>query len=239
MTQTNILYKECPLCTQSEVAWDDTASRYRCPHCGLSLRDASFMKLFNKGRYKIDSLGQGQYSLADQSLLQTALTPDRLKVVLGNLYTDEVLARITTGDIERLRPVRTVLAQIILEQLREECFIHVTELRRGHGQPLPDEANYLPAEPVPRQGMVWQDEGNLFCTTHRLVLPSDQFTFIRLGRKLTAVKAFTDGLAVQRKGEDFATYFVGCYPHEAALVAAYVLAKVPKLRELQPAAVEP
>jgi len=236
--QSNILYKECPLCNQSEVTWDDTASLYRCPNCGLSLNDASFMKLFNKGRYKIDSLGQGQYSLADQSLLQTALPPDRLKVALGNLYTDDELAHIAEGDLERLRPVRTVLAQIILEQLREACFIHVTELRRGHGQLLSEEATYIPTGPLPRQGMAWQDEGNLFCTTHRLVLPSDQFTFIRLDRKLTALKAFTDGIAVQRKGEDFATYFAGCYPHEAALVAAYILAKVPKLRKLQPVVTE-
>ena len=44
------------------------------------------------------------------------------------------------------------------------------------------------------------------------------------------VQAFIDGVAIQRKGEDFATYFVGCYAHEAALVAAYVMAKLPALQ---------
>jgi hypothetical protein len=47
---------------------------------------------------------------------------------------------------------------------------------------------------------------------------------------LVGVQAFTDGLAVQRQEEDYATYFVGCYPHEAALVAAYVMAKLPALQ---------
>jgi hypothetical protein len=78
--------------------------------------------------------------------------------------------------------------------------------------------------------MEWKDEGNLFCTDRRLVLPSNQFTFIRLDRKIATVQAFTDGLAVQRKEENFATYFVGCYAHEAALVVAYMLAKIPALR---------
>lgn len=232
MPQPETLYRECPLCNQSEVAWDGAVSLYRCPTCGLSLKDASFMKLFHKGCYKIESFGSGHYRLAEQGLLNSSLTLDPLKVTIGNVYEDESLARIAAGELELLRPVRTVLAQIILEQLREECFIHVTNLRRGHGSPLADEADYLPAGPVPRQGMAWQDEGNLFGTTHRLVLPSDRFTFIRLDRKLTGVKAFTDGVAVQRKGEDFATYFVGCYPHEAALIAAYVMAKAPKLRKI-------
>jgi hypothetical protein len=77
----------------------------------------------------------------------------------------------------------------------------------------------------------WQDHGNLFGTDKHLVLPSDSFTFIRLDRKLGGVQAFNDGVAVQRTGEDFATYFVGCYPHEAALVAAFVLGKLPALRQ--------
>lgn len=232
MTESNVLYAECPLCTESEIIWSEAASVYRCGRCGLSIKDRSFLKFFNKGRYSVTDFGAGNYTLARQSLSPVALRPDPLKIAIGNVYPDEALAEIAAGDLTRLRPVRTVLAQIILEQLNEECFLQVTELRRGHGRPLADdEAAYLPAASVPRSGMAWQDEGNLFCTTHRLVFPSDRFTFIRLDRKIVGVKAFTDGVAVQRKGEDFATYFVGCYPHEAALVAAYVLAKAPKLQK--------
>jgi hypothetical protein len=155
---------------------------------------------------------------------------------LGNVYTDEQLAEIAGGAIDDIRPVRTMLAQIILEQLKETCFLQVNGLRRGHGQPLSEGGNYIPTEAVPRQGMDLQDEGNLFCTDQRLVFPSNKFTFIRMGRKVVGVQAFTNGIAIQLKGEEVATYFVGCLPHEAALVAAYVMARVPKL---QPEKVSP
>jgi hypothetical protein len=70
----------------------------------------------------------------------------------------------------------------------------------------------------------------LFCTNQRLVFPSDSFTFIRMDRKLVGIQAYNDGVAIQRKGEDYAIYFIGCYAHEAALVAAYVMAKLPALQ---------
>jgi hypothetical protein len=195
----------------------------------LTLKEQTILGLFNKGHYGVVSLPDGNYALAGQSLSGESFKPDPLKVVLGNVYTDEQLAEIAGGVIDDIRPVRTTLAQIILEQLKETCFLQVNGLRRGHGQPLAEGGNYIPAEAVPRQGMDWQDEGNLFCTDQRLVFPSNKFTFIRLGRKLVGVQAFTNGIAIQLKGEAFATYFVGCLTHEAALVAAYVMAKVPKL----------
>jgi hypothetical protein len=187
--------------------------------------------LFKKGHLAVTGFGQGDYSLAQQSLKEAALPPDALKITLGNVYTDPQLAAIAGGDLEILRPVRTVLAQVILEQLNEVCHLQVNGLRRGHGHPLAEGGRYHPEQPVPREGMAWQDRGNLFCTNQRLVFPSNSFTFIRMDRKLVGLQAFTDGVAVQRKGEDYATYFVGCYAHEAALVAAYVLAKLPALQQ--------
>lgn len=230
------LYPECPLCTQGVVrrAWPSGDSVYRCDVCQLTLKEKALFGLLPQGRFTVTNFGQGNYKLAQQGLdaKRVALTPDPLKITLGNVYPDDQLAAIAKGNLDLLRPVRTILAKIILEQLNEACFIQVTELRRGHGPPLTDDVvSYQPTQPVARPGMVWQDEGNLFCTTHRLVFPSNRFTFIRLDRKLVAVQTFTDGVAVQRKGEDFATYFGGCYPHEAALVAAYVIAKVPKLQQ--------
>lgn len=227
MTQ-EMLYRECPLCAQAPVTLKGEV--YRCENCGLTLKDKAVLGLFNKGKYAIVSLGDDDYGLASTAVQEVVLPPDPLKIVIGNMYTDSQLAEIAGGNLEVIRPVRTVLAQIILEQLREECFVNVTGLRRGFGSPLPEVGQYLPQEKAPAQDIQWQDEGNLFCTTQRLVLPSNQFTFIRLGRKISGVKAFANGVAVQQKNEDTATYFVGCYPHEAALVAAYVMAKVPLLR---------
>jgi hypothetical protein len=146
------------------------------------------------------------------------------------VYTDAQLAQIASGSLEILRPVRTVLAQVILEQLNEVCYLQVNGLRRGHGKLLAEGSHYRPEQLLPREGLIWQDQGNLFCTNQRLVFPSNSFTFIRMDRKVTGIQAFTDGVAVQRKGEDYAIYFVGCYAHEAALVAAYVMGKLPALQ---------
>ncbi len=230
MTQTT-LYDECPLCNQGAVVLDENSQIYRCDHCGLALKKRSLLGVFKKDHLQVVSLGKGDFSLAQQSLANLSLPPDRLKVVIGNVYSDEQLAQIAGGALEVIRPVRTVLAQIILEQLKETCYLQVNGLRRANGQPLPEGSDYRPQGPVPRAGLEWQDQGNLFGTDKHLVLPSDSFTFIRLDRKLGGVRAFNDGVGVQRTGEDFATYFVGCYAHEAALAAAFVLGKLPALRQ--------
>jgi hypothetical protein len=203
---------------------------YRCDQCGLTLKERTRLGLFKKGQFEIASLGRGDYSLVQAELGKIALPAEPLKIVIGNIYTDQELAEIANGSVSLITPVKTIRAQLILEQLGEVCFIHVEGLHRGEGQPLAGASSYQPSQKAPQQGMEWKDEGNLFCTDRRLVLPSNQFTFIRLDRKIATVQAFTDGLAVQRKEENFATYFVGCYAHEAALVVAYMLAKIPALR---------
>ena len=225
------LYQECPLCTAAPVTLDDSLGLYRCEHCGLTLKPRSVLGLFNKNHFGVVELGAGDYTLAWPGLKNLSLTPEALKVVIGNVYTDQQLAQIANSSLEVIRPVRTVLAQIILEQLKETCYLQVNGLRRAVGQPLPEGGSYHPTERVLRAGLDWQDQGNLFGTGKHLVLPSDRFTFIRLDRKLVGVRAFTDGVAVQRKGEEFATYFVGCRPHEAALVAAFVMGMAPTTRK--------
>ena len=223
------LYNECPRCAQAPINLQPTGI-YRCGKCGLALKEQSVLGLFKKNHFSVTDLGPGKFTLAQAGLTNKRLPLDKLKIVLTNIYSDDQLAQIAAGNFEVIRPVRTILAQIILEQLNEACFINVNGLRRAHGIPLNDESRYLPIQKTPRNGLKWQDEGNLFCTVQRLVMPSNQFTFIRLDRKIAAVQAFTDGVAIQRKSEEFATYFVGCYPHEAALVAAYSMGKIPKLR---------
>jgi hypothetical protein len=224
------LYNECPLCTQGAVVKLGGGSIYRCTHCGLTLKERSLLGLFKKDHFAVTGFGEGDYTLAWQSLKDVILPPDPLKIAIGNVYTDAQLAAIATGSLEILRPVRTVLAQVILEQLNEVCYLQVNGLRRGHGKLLAEGGQYQPQQPLPREGMTWQDQGNLFCTNQRLVFPSNSFTFIRMDRKVIGIQAFTDGVAIQRKGEDYAMYFVGCYAHEAALVAAYVMGKLPALQ---------
>jgi hypothetical protein len=227
------LYEECPLCNQSPVVLDNEGGVYRCGHCGLTLKERSLLGLFKKGHFGIVQLGEGDFSLAEPELKNIVLPPDRLKIVLGNTYTDRQLAAIAAGSLDAIRPVRTILAQIIFEQLKESCYLQINGLRRGYGQPLVEGGGYRPAQKVPRSGMEWQDQGNLFGTERHLVLPSNRFTFVRLDRKLVGVQAFVDGVAVQRKGEEFATYFVGCQPQEAALLAAFVMARLPRLSDKQ------
>jgi len=232
------LYKVCPICDQGTVVLSPDHAVYRCGHCHLTLKESKFLGLFSRGRFSVVDWGEGDFTLARQGLAKAALPPDPLKVVLGNVYTDQQLAAIAVGSLDLIQPVKTVLAQIILEQLNEVCHLQVNGLRRGHGQPLAPGGDYWPKQIAPKQGMAWQDQGNLFCTNQRLVFPSNTFTFMRMDRKLVGVQAFNDGLAVQRKGEDFATYFIGCYPHEAALVAAYVIGKLPTLRVSEPESIE-
>ena len=158
MTQET-LYKECPLCTQSPVVARG-GGEYSCESCGLTLKDRSVLGMFKKGKYGVVKLGSKTYGLADDALKDVSLAPDPLKVAIGNVYTDQQLADIAGGNIDVIKPVQTILAQIILEQLREECFINVNGVRRGHGQPLVGDSNFWPSNPVPEREMTWLDEGN-------------------------------------------------------------------------------
>ncbi len=230
-----ILYQQCPICNQGAVTLQAEEGLYRCQNCGLALKERSLLGLFKKGRFTISELGRGDFSLARPTLQKVALPADQLKVVLGNVYTDPQLEALAAGSTEVLRPVQTIRARIILEQLNETTHLQINNLRRGHGPALERGASYYPTEAIPPNGLDWQDNGNLFVTGGRLVFPSDRFTFIRLDRRLAGVRAFINGFAVQRKGEETATYFGGCYPHEAALAAAFVMAKVPALRSPQAA----
>jgi ribosomal protein S27AE len=228
------LYQVCPRCNEGPVVFHSDEKVYRCADCGLTLVERSVLGIFKKQHYGISSLGQGDFDLANQGLKSIALKLDLLKVVINNVYTDQQLAQIVAGDLDVIRPVKTTLAEIILAQLIEATYFQVNGLRRAHGPTLPEGGDYQPVRAAPRSEMNWQDEGNLFGTTHRLVLPSDSFTFIRMDRKVVGVQAFMNGVALQRRGEDFATYFMDCFPHEAALVAAFAMAKIPALRSSKP-----
>ena len=121
------LYKICPLCAQAPVVLQEQGA-YCCGHCGLTLKERSVLGLFRKGQYSITDLGRGNYTLAEAGLKGVVLPPDPFKVVIGNIYSDEQLAQIAAGNIELISPVKTILAQIILEQLNEECYVNVNNL---------------------------------------------------------------------------------------------------------------
>lgn len=218
----------CPICEQEPLAAQ--ANDYVCAHCGLRLTaHRGFLGLGPKDRYRVLDLGAG-YDYVRGSVVNEVFSLTELRRFRETVYSDAQLDAFAEGDLTSLNMPASTLAQILLEQLRETCYLHVDHMRRALGPPLPVGGNRWPQEAAPKAALDWKDEGNLFLTNVRVVLPSDTFTFIRLDRRLVGLKTFTDGIAVQERNEDQATYFVGCRPHEAMLLAAYVTGRVPKLR---------
>ncbi|MFQ5576255.1 MAG: hypothetical protein ACE5G8_04620 [Anaerolineae bacterium] len=208
----------------------NSGRRYHCPACGLALVEGRLLGIWFRGRYRVTSIGD-EYSLARPGIAGRSFSAAELRRLAERVYPDAALAAFAGGDFERLRMPSSVLAQILLEQLRETCTLQVNGLRRARGPALQPGGNRFPQDAAPRNRLQWLDRGNLFLTTARIVFPSDTFTFIRMDRKLVGLQTFADGIAVQRKGEDSATYFVGCGAHQAALVAAYIQGKVAALRQ--------
>jgi hypothetical protein len=170
------------------------------------------------------------YGVAQASLVGEKFTLSEIQKFNESVYTDDTLAEIAAGDLDRITMPRSTLAQILLEQLRETCYLDVGRVKRADGPALEVGGNRFPDGKAPRKELEWQDEGNLFLTNVRLVLPSDTFTFVRLDRRVVGLKVYEDGLAIQERGNDKAMYFVGCRAHEAALVGAYIMGKIAKLR---------
>ncbi len=226
---TTELFSTCPVCAE-ETALSHSGKMFQCNHCGLTIKEKH--KLFGKNHveYVVQAIGEG-YDIARAGLVGNTFSPAEVQLFREQVYPDAVLAEFATGNFDRLNLPTSVLAQILLEQLRETVYLHVDHLRRAHGPALEPGGNRFPHGTVPQNAMDWQDEGNLFLTNVRIVFPSNTFTFIRMGRKMTGLKTFEDGVAVQLKGEDHATYFVGIKPHQAALVGAYIQGRVPGLRE--------
>src|SRR5688572_29682574 len=117
-----ILYKECPACVLAPVMWQN-GGFYRCPQCGLALKERKRLGFFGKGRFVIVDFGSKRSLLAEIGLKEVALSPDAIKIAIGNIYTEAELAEIANGRVDVINPVKMVLAQIILEQLNEECYI--------------------------------------------------------------------------------------------------------------------
>jgi len=227
--ETEILLSPCPACSLGALVQRD--QDYQCDACGLRVKKKKkFLNLKSKpDQYIIQDIGD-DFSIARAGVLDQTCSLDELADFRETLYTDQQLAEFATGNLDALNMPSSTLAQILLEQLRETCYLQINDIRRAHGPVLAIGGDRFPQDNIPVGELTWQDEGNLFLTNIRLVFPSDTFTFIRMDRKLIAAKAYEDGLAIQRKGEAFATYFTGCQAHQSALVVAYILGKVPHLR---------
>lgn len=229
---TEAILSICPVCDNPNLEGD--ANHIKCTQCGLKVSEKKPFLFFGaKDRYVVETIGEA-YSVARLGLVGQVFTLNDVKRFRESVYSDETLAAFADGNLDDLNLPSSTLAQILLEQLREECYVWVSKLRRAHGPVLTEGGDRFPQGDIPTGNLIWKDKGNLFLTNVRLVFPSNSFTFIRIDRKLTGLKTFNNGLAVQRKGEDFATYFVGCHAHQAALVGAYIQGKVPALqREAQ------
>jgi hypothetical protein len=106
-------------------------------------------------------------------------------------------------------------------QTHETCYLQINGLTRAEGPPLPDGARQID-KPANRRDLERLDQGNLFISDQRLIFPSSTHTTIRIDRKLTGLCSYADAVALQRKGEDKATYFLGFESRDALLVAAYL-----------------
>jgi len=222
------LFSSCPVCEHAPLA--AVGKRYQCAHCGLIVKPKRLLGFKSHDQYVVKNIGSA-YGLAKPGIVGRTVHLNELKKCKECVYSDEELAQVAQGNIDVLHPPSSTLAQILLEQLRETCYLEVDGLRRAHGPVLEEKGDRFPKGLAPVGGMTWKDKGNLFLTNSRLVFPSNTFTFIRMDRKLVSLKTFENGIAIQRKGEDFATYFVGCRAHQAAWIAAYIQGKLPSLRK--------
>ena len=223
------LLTPCPACGTAVLA--SNGEGYHCKNCALAVNPKKRRLPFGKKKeaYVVTHIGD-DYRLVRPGIVGQTFTQSEIKQFEEAVYSDEVLAQFAAGNYENLTMPGSTLAQILMEQLRETCYLQISRLRRAHGPALEPGGNRFPQGKIPLSAMIWQDEGNLFLTNIRLVFPSNSFTFIRMDRKLVGLKTFEDGLAIQRKGEEFATYFVGCRAHQSALAAAYIVGKIPVLR---------
>jgi hypothetical protein len=203
------------------------AGGYTCAACGTQVEQSRWLG-WSRDRFLFGRVGSA-YRNAKADLLARPFTKAQLADLAGSCYTDADLAAIAAGDLTRLRLPRSTVAQIMFPQTHETCYIQINSLLRAEGAPLPDGVSRVNA-PADRRTLKILDQGNLFISDQRLIFPSSTHTTIRLDRKLSGACTFRDALAVQRKGEDLATYFLGLESRSAALIVAYLQGRLDHLR---------
>jgi endogenous inhibitor of DNA gyrase (YacG/DUF329 family) len=221
-----VLVAPCPICGKAAMA--GRGAQYACPSCGTQVEQRRWLGLQPRNQFFFQIVG-AEYSNLEVDLKAHPFTKEQIAELAGTCYTDDDLLAIAAGDLARLHPPHSTLAQVMFPQARETCYIQVNGLTRAEGPPLPGdmERTYKRAD---RRVLQILDEGNLFVSDQRLIFPSHTHTSIRIDRKLTGVRTFLDAIGVQHKSDDKATYFLGTQPRQAALIAAYLQGRLAHLR---------
>lgn len=221
-----VLLAPCPICSQSALAGDRFL--YRCESCGTQVEQKRWLGVRPRDRFFFQAVGT-DYRNAEADLVARSFTRAQLTELAGSCYTDADLTAIATGDFSRLHLPSSTVAEIMFPQSHETCYVQVNGLVRADGPPLSQGVDRVNG-PADRGNLKILDRGNLFISNQRLIFPSDTHTTIRTDRKLIGVSTFTDGVAVQRKGEDTATYFLRIESRSASLVLAYLQGRLDHLR---------
>jgi hypothetical protein len=221
-----VLVAPCPICGQSALAGDRFL--YQCDSCGTRVEQKRWLGITPRDRFFFQAVST-DYHNAEADLLARPFTRTQLTELAGSCYTDADLSAIASGDFSRLQLPSSTVAEIMFPQSHETCYLQVNDLVRAEGPPLSEGVN-SDYELVDRRNLTILDQGNLFISDQRLIFPSDYHTIIRTDRKLIGVNTFADAVAVQRKGEDKATYFLGFESRSASLVLAYLQGRLDHLR---------
>jgi predicted RNA-binding Zn-ribbon protein involved in translation (DUF1610 family) len=220
------LIAPCPIC--GEAALLRSGDQFSCSSCGTEVAQRRFLAIRLGDRFIFRNIGP-DYRNAETDLVGRSFTKAELAELSGTCYKDSDLEAIASGDLSSLRPPDSAVAQVIFSHSRETCLLQVNALRRANGPAISDGVRRLD-HPRDNHGLELLDQGNLFISEQRLIFPSDTHTAIRIDRKLVGVCAFSNAVAVQRDGENTATYFLGFQSRTALLVAAFFQGRLEHLR---------
>lgn len=221
-----ILLKPCPICGHSALAGDRFL--YRCASCGTQVEQKRWLGVRPRDRFFFQAVS-ADYRNAEADLVARPFTRAQLTELAGSCYTDTDLTALATGDFSRLHLPSSTVAEILFPQSHETCYVQVNDLVRAEGPPLSEGVARVNG-PADRRNLKILDQGNLFISNQRLIFPSDTHTIVRTDRKLIGVSTFADAVAVQRKGEDKALYFLGFESRSASLVLAYLQGRLDHLQ---------
>jgi hypothetical protein len=221
-----VLIDACPICGKSALAGQK--GQFSCVSCGTQVEQSRWLGVRPRDRFFFRMVSS-DYSNAEPDLVARPFTKTELAGLAGSCYSDADLGAIAAGDLTCVRPLTSQVAQLMFPQTRETCRLQINGLTRAEGPSLPNGASKINSS-VSQQTLKKLDEGNLFVSDQRLIFPSDTHTIIRIDRKLTGICTFLDAVAIQRKGQDKATYFLGFESRDASLLAAFLSGQLGHLR---------
>ena len=221
-----VLIDPCPVCGQSALTGYD--GRFSCASCGSQVEQGRWLGVRTRDRFFFRAIGS-DYGNIEPDLIARPFTKAELVGLADSCYSDADLETIAAGDFTCLRPPGSTVAQIMFPQARETCKLQVNGLIRAEGPSLSDGISRVNS-PVDRRALKKLDEGNLFVSDQRLIFPSNTHAIIRIDRKLSGICTFSDAVAIQRKGEDRATYLLGFESRDVSLLTAFLQGQLDHLR---------